>query len=217
MAKALDVIGERWTLLIVRELLLRGPCRYTDLRAGLPGVATNLLADRVRDLERAGIVGREAAPPPIATTLFDLTERGRQLRPVIQELVRWGAPLMAEPNPDDSFRGHWLIPPAELFLTDRTPTRRAITIEVRAGDQPVLIESVDGAVRIRTGTAERPDAVITASPHLVIGVLFGELTLTQARARGLHYAGDPAVLQRIRARPSPPPERERPRRRAERS
>src|SRR3954468_24706379 len=93
VAKALDVVGERWTLLIVRELLAQGACRYTDLRAGLPGIATNLLADRLRELEAAGIVEREDAPPPIATTLFRLTERGAALEPVIYALGRWGAPL----------------------------------------------------------------------------------------------------------------------------
>src|ERR687885_1607076 len=76
VAKALDLVGDRWTLLIVRELLLRGPCRYTDLRHGLPGIATNLLADRLRELERAGIISREDAPPPVATALFRLTPRG---------------------------------------------------------------------------------------------------------------------------------------------
>ena len=70
VAKSLDVVGDRWTLLIVRELALQGPCRYTDLRNGLPGIATNLLADRLRELEHAGVVSREEAPPPIATTLF---------------------------------------------------------------------------------------------------------------------------------------------------
>src|SRR5436853_1143069 len=96
VAKSLDIVGERWTLLIVRELLLRGPSRYTDLRNGLPGVATNLLADRLRELEAAGLVAREEAPPPIATTLFRLTERGAELKPVLDELMRWGLPLMAE-------------------------------------------------------------------------------------------------------------------------
>src|SRR5256885_510160 len=86
VAKSLDVVGERWTLLIVRELLLRGPSRYTDLRNGLPGIATNLLADRLQELERAGVVAREDAPPPIATTLFSLTSRGRGLASVVREL-----------------------------------------------------------------------------------------------------------------------------------
>src|SRR6516164_7447818 len=94
VAKALDVVGDRWTFLIVRELLLRGACRYTDLRAGLPGIATNLLADRLRELESAGLVRREEAPPPVATTLFQLTERGEELRPAVEELTRWGLPLM---------------------------------------------------------------------------------------------------------------------------
>src|SRR3977135_2149859 len=103
IAKALDVVGDRWNLLIVRELLLRGRCRYTDLLQGLPGIATNLLADRLRDLEHAGIVSREDAPPPIATTLFALTERGTELRPVLSELGKWGEPLMAERADEDAF------------------------------------------------------------------------------------------------------------------
>ena len=76
LAKSLDVVGDRWTLLIVRELELRGACRYTDLRNGLPGIATNLLADRLRELESEGLVAREEAPPPIASTLFRLTPAG---------------------------------------------------------------------------------------------------------------------------------------------
>jgi DNA-binding HxlR family transcriptional regulator len=88
VAKALDLVGERWTLLIVRELLARGPSRYTDLRSALPGIATNLLADRLRELESAGLVEREDAPPPVATTLFRLTGRGAALEPVITELGR---------------------------------------------------------------------------------------------------------------------------------
>src|SRR6058998_252907 len=121
VAKALDVIGNRWSLLIIRELLLQGPCRYTDLRNGLPGIATNLLAERLRELEAAGVIAREEAPPPIATTLFRLTPRGEQLRPVLDELTRWGVPLMAEQDPDDAVRSHWLAAALELVLTDRQP------------------------------------------------------------------------------------------------
>src|SRR5579884_2350481 len=108
VAKALDVIGDRWTLLIVRELLLRGPCRYTDLQHGLPGIATNLLADRLRELEQAGVIRREAAPPPVATTLFRLTSEGEELEPVIRALGRWGARFMPEPDGEEQFRSHWL-------------------------------------------------------------------------------------------------------------
>src|SRR5580765_7427522 len=108
LAKALDVIGDRWTLLIVRELLLRGPCRYTDIRNGLPGIATNLLAERLRALEDAGLAGREAAPPPIAATLLRLTPRGEELRAVVHAIGRWGGALLREPGPDDEFCSHWL-------------------------------------------------------------------------------------------------------------
>src|SRR5438876_3320830 len=135
LAKALDAVGDRWSLLIVRELMLRGACRYTDLRNGLPGIATNLLADRLRDLERAEIVSRENAPPPIASTLFRLTPRGEELKTVLVELGRWGVPCMEESVADDAFRSHWLAMPVELFLTDRTPERPPVTIELRTAGE----------------------------------------------------------------------------------
>jgi DNA-binding HxlR family transcriptional regulator len=198
LAKALDVVGDRWTLLIVRELLLRGSCRYTDLRNGLPGIATNLLADRLRELEQANIVAREEAPPPVATTLFRLTERGEELKSVLFELGRWGVPLMAEPCTDEEFRGHWLTMPVGLYLTDRTPERPPVQIEVRTGGEPILIETADGGAHARPGSAEHPDAVMTGTPQLVVGVLSGRVDLAAAEARGLQYEGDPAALSRMR-------------------
>src|SRR5436309_6373657 len=130
IAKSLDVVGDRWTLLIVRELALRGACRYTDLRNGLPGIASNLLAERLRELERAGVIAREDAPPPIATGLFRLTPWGEQLRPVLEGLIRWGIPLMAEQNPEDAVRSHWLTWALELTLSDRQPSGSPFTIEL---------------------------------------------------------------------------------------
>src|SRR5260370_11848258 len=106
MAKALDLIGDRWALLIVRELLIRGSCRYTDLREGLPGIATNLLVDRLRELEQSEVVTREVAPPPIATTLFRLTPRGEELEPIVYQLGCWGAPLLPKAPNTDAFRTH---------------------------------------------------------------------------------------------------------------
>src|SRR5690349_3680658 len=99
MARALDVVGDRWALLIVRELLTLGDCRYSDLRRGLPGLASNLLAQRLRELEELGIVRRRELPPPVGATVYTLTERGQELRGVVRELVRWGAPLMAQTAP----------------------------------------------------------------------------------------------------------------------
>ena len=96
LARALDVVGDRWTLLIVRELGLRGASRYTDLQYGLPGIATNLLADRLREMEEADIVRRHVGPPPVAAALFELTERGEELAPVLMALGRWGTELMGQ-------------------------------------------------------------------------------------------------------------------------
>src|SRR6187200_2882264 len=116
IAKALDVIGDRWNMLIVRELLLQGPCRYTDLQQGLPGIATNLLAERLRDLERQGVISREEAPPPIAASLFRLTPRGLELEDAVYELGRWGEPLMTERDSRDVYRDRWLALPVRLFV-----------------------------------------------------------------------------------------------------
>jgi DNA-binding HxlR family transcriptional regulator len=197
LAKALDVIGDRWSLLIVRELLLRDACRYTDLRDGLPGIATNLLAGRLRELEQAGVIERYDAPPPVATTLFRLTERGKELRPALHALGRWGVPLLADASDDDAFRGHWLALPLEILLGDQPPAGPA-TIEVRSGDgQPVVVEAVDGTVRTRSGAAQNPDLVLTGPPRLIVGVLLGRVGLGEARGRGLQYEGDSAALQRL--------------------
>src|SRR5947209_3321244 len=166
VAKALDLIGDRWSVLIVRELLLRGPCRYTDLLGGLPGIATNLLADRLRELAKADILAREDAPPPVATALFRLTARGEQLAPIVRELGRWGAPLMAEAAGDAAFRSRWLQLPVELFLSDRAPDRPPVQIELRTGDEPMTIRTGGGEVRAHPGAAEDPDLVLSGAPQL---------------------------------------------------
>src|SRR4051795_5095638 len=180
VAKSLDVVGDRWTLLIVIELALSGacrytdlttalpgiatnlladpralsgPCRYTDLRNGLPGIATNWLADRLRELERAGVIEREDAPPPIATTLFRLTPRGEQLRPVLDGLTRWGVPLMTEQDPNDAVRSHWIAWALELMLSDCQPDGSPFTIELQTGDSPIVLEARDGEIRSRLGPA----------------------------------------------------------------
>jgi DNA-binding HxlR family transcriptional regulator len=205
LAKALDVVGDRWTLLIVRELLLRGASRYTDLRNGLPGIATNLLAERLRALEAAGLLEREDAPPPVASTLFRLTPRGEQLKPVLDELGRWGIPYMVEgPGAGDEFRNQWLAWPVELFLSDGDPGAPPVAIEVRAGEGPMVIEAGDGAVRARPGSVEHPDAVISGEPRLLLGVLSGELDLPAARELGLQFDGDARALARVQP-PGPHP------------
>ena len=125
MAKALDVVGDRWTLLIVRELLLQGPCRFTDLRNGLPGIATNLLSTRIKEMEETGLIRREAAPPPVATTLFHLTELGRGLEPALQALTVWGIQVKGERRAADEFRSHWMTYPLHSGAGGLPPGRPA--------------------------------------------------------------------------------------------
>jgi DNA-binding HxlR family transcriptional regulator len=197
LAKSLDVVGDRWTLLIIRELAMRGACRYTDLRNGLPGIATNLLAERLRELEQAGVIAREDAPPPIASTLFRLTPRGEQLRPALEDLIRWGIPLMTEQRPDDAVRSHWIAYALELMLTDRRPDASLVTIELDIGDEPIMLETRDGAIHTRLGRTDNADAVISGEARQIMGLFLGLTELADAEAAGLSYRGDPAILDRI--------------------
>ncbi|RHW26423.1 transcriptional regulator [Nocardioides immobilis] len=199
VAKALDVVGDRWTLLVVRELLLQGGSRYTDLLNGMPGISTNLLGDRLKQLEAKGLVRREQAPPPVATTLYHLTDVGRELEPVVRELVRFGARYMADPTSDDEqFRGHWLALPVSELLDDTDPDGPPAVIETRTGDRPVFIELAGGQVRTTLTAPREADLVLAGAAQLVLGVLTGQLELPLARELGLETEGSTAPLKRLR-------------------
>ncbi len=197
LAKALDVVGDRWTMLIMRELLEQGPCRYTDLKDGLPGIATNLLSQRLRDLESAGLIRREEAAPPIATTLFHLTDAGRELEPALIALAGWGVRYMTQPNDGDEFRSHWFAFPVSLFLHDSEPSGPSASIELRTTGRPAVIEASGGLVRTRLGSAPAPDVVLSGTPRLILGLLSGHLSPAEARDLGLEISGDIAVLRRL--------------------
>ncbi len=126
-ARALDSVGDRWTLLIVRELL-GGPRRYTDLHADLPGVSTDVLASRLKDMEQSGLALRRKLPPPSAASVYELTERGLGLLPVLTALAEWGAPALAERRPTDAVRAHWSALPLLGALAGLT---REGVLEVR--------------------------------------------------------------------------------------
>jgi DNA-binding HxlR family transcriptional regulator len=205
IAKALDVVGDRWTLLIIRELLIRGACRYTDLRNGLPGIATNLLSDRIRELESAGLIRREDAPPPIATTLFHLTESGAELLPVLDAIGRWGVRYMIEPADSDEFRGHWFTFPVSFFLHDRDPDGPPVSIELRTASAPAVIEISGGSAHTRLGTAAAPDLILQGEPQLILALLAGRLTAAEAADRGLQISGDAGVLHRVLPEPAVAP------------
>lgn len=199
VAKALDVIGDRWTLLVVRELLLQGGCRYTDLFTGLPGISTSLLGDRLRQLEANGLVRREAAAPPVATTLYYLTEAGAEIEPIIKALGRFGAGYMADPTgPEEQFRSHWLAWPVTELLEDAEPGGPPVVIEIRTAERPAFIELSEGRLRTTLTASRAPDLVLAGNAQVVLGVLTGQLLLTDAYQLGLETHGTSKPLKRLR-------------------
>lgn len=197
LAKALDVIGDRWTLLIVRELIIRGEARYTDIRDGLPGIASNLLVTRLKELEAAGVLEQFDAPPPVATALYRLTPRGKELERVIDAIGLWGVPYLKEAPKSDAFCSHWITLPLRKALKDHAPGEEPAVIEVRCGEEPVTVRAVDGTVRVSVGAAENPDAIVSGTAKIVYALFRGDLDLPRAQAAGLKVSGDKEVLRRL--------------------
>jgi len=197
LAKCLDLVGDRWTLLIIRELLIRESCRYTDIRTALPGIASNLLADRLNQLESHGLIFREDAPPPVATTLFHLTERGQSLEPAILELGRWGSPLLMSPSKKDMLQAHWLVLPLRLYLRDQKPSEAKIIINVLVGAEAIAVEASQGRITVRLGALKFPDAVVKGKPESVLRLFTGRTTLAAALAEGVQWEGSPSALGRV--------------------
>src|SRR5919198_3790044 len=162
LARALDVAGERWTLLIVRELML-GPKRFTDLLEGLPGIGRNLLAERLRVLEAEGVLRRGELPPPAASRVYELTDAGRALGPAMAELGRWGIERLPPPPPEALFRPGWGVFPLSYMADTRAASGVRESYEFRIDDETFHIRVDDGAVQPRAGAPEKPDLVITMS------------------------------------------------------
>ena len=172
-AVALDVIGERWSLLLVRELL-DGPKRYSDLLAGLPGVATDVLAGRLRHLEAEGIVVRRSLPAPAASRVYELTPEGRGLEPLLVELTRWGlARLESRPAEGVAFRSHWLSLPLRAMFRPGRLGGRTLVVTIEVDGEAVTARFTDTAVSVTPGPS--PDATVT-----VRGTLEALTSLTRA-------------------------------------
>jgi len=195
-ARALDVIGDRWSLLIVRELLAR-PCRYTDLRAGLPGITSNLLAERLRQLESDAVIEREAATPPVATAVYRLTDRGRALHRVIRELGRWGAPVLDASSQDAVFQAHWLALPLDVLLADRTDLPEAI-VQINTGELPLVLHTGPAGATVTAGRATDPRLTITTQePRNILPLFTGRIAPGNATDHGVELTGDIAVLDQL--------------------
>ncbi len=193
LARGLDIVGDRWALLIVRELL-EGPRRYNELLDGLPGIATNLLSERLRGLEHGAVIERRE------DRRYALTAWGQGLREVVYAFGRWAAPLMARPAGDDAFRGHWLTHPINVLFDGIDRRRPRLTVEVDVGDEPVTIESAAGRVRAIPGRAAAPDLVLSGAPDGIVGLLAGRLDPARAAKRGVTIKGDASKLAKLRPR-----------------
>jgi len=193
LARGLDVVGDRWSLLIVRELL-EGPRRYNELLDGLPGIATNLLAERLRALEEAAVLIRHD------DHRYALTKWGHGLHDVVYAVGRWASPLMGRMAPDDEFRSHWLSHPIHLLYEGVDRSRPSLTVEVNIGDAPMAIQSVAGRVSVVPGRPGSPDLVLSGPPDGVVGLLAGRLDRGAALKLGVTIKGDARKLAGLRPR-----------------
>jgi DNA-binding HxlR family transcriptional regulator len=193
IARTLDVVGERWALLVVRELLL-GPQRFSDLRAELPGVSSNLLTDRLRELETRGVVRRRVLPPPAGSSVYELTDRGRQLEPVLDALGHWGA--TESPPADASLSATAVL----LFLRGSlraNPGAPSGAFRLQLDNRVWTLVCRDDVFEIEPGDVEA-DAGIRTDPDTLNALLLDPDGLDAALAAGgAEIEGDVAALHRL--------------------
>jgi DNA-binding HxlR family transcriptional regulator len=192
LARALDLVGERWSLLIVRELTI-GPRRYRDLLDGLPGVPTNLLATRLRDLQAAGIVTKRVLAPPTAVTVYELTAAGRALGPALTELREWGARYGSPAQNDDVARPAWALMSASSRPTALPHGR---ICELRVGSEVFQLSNEGAGLTVRGGQPGRTDSVITLSADILYRLMAGSLTAAAARRQST-IDGDPGPARHL--------------------
>jgi DNA-binding HxlR family transcriptional regulator len=196
VARALDLVGERWALLVVREMLL-GPKRFTDLRAGLPHVSPDVLAQRLRELEESGIVRRGTLPPPAGSRIYELTERGRELEPVVIALGRFGSVAPFPPGDAQIGVDAVMIALKSLFAPSAADGLDA-SYELRFGEHRFHVRVSDGRLDVVREGADAPDATIETDPGTLATVLWHGHELDEARRSGsLSIEGDGAAVARF--------------------
>src|SRR5713101_1511312 len=207
IARALGVVGERWSLLLVRELTF-GPRRYRDLATGLPGIPSNVLAARLKDLQAAGVVTRRTLPAPTDVTVYELTDAGRALQPALKELLDWGLRYGPEPSEDDAGQPGWGL----LGAAGRPAALPAgQTCELRVGPEVFYLGSDAGTLTVRRGPAPDGDAVVTMSADTFYSLLTGQMTVAGATGNST-VDGDTEIARRALeplaaagAKPAPSP------------
>jgi DNA-binding HxlR family transcriptional regulator len=194
IARALDVVGERWTFLIVRELLT-GPKRFKDLLEGLPGIGTNLLSGRLKELEGEGLLRRATLPPPAGSAVYELTERGRDLEPVLMGLARWGVDLLGSPRPGEAFKPAWAVQAIKATVRPEAARWVRETYEFRVGEDVFHVRVDDGVSEPEYGSAWEPDLVLETDPDTFLALVSGRIEASDAIEAGkLDVEGDTEAL-----------------------
>lgn len=197
LARGMDVVGERWTVLIVRELLA-GPRRYTDLHADLPGVSTDVLASRLKEMENDGLVTRRRLAPPAATAVYELTPRGRDLLPALMVLADWGAADLAQRRPTDALRAHWFAIPLMHRIAELVAPCAGV-VEVRLSEGTFHILLNDSRPAYAHGPAEQPDAQLTMDARSCLALTQGAAPLSEMIKKGeASIAGDSPLADALR-------------------
>lgn len=175
LARAAEVLGERWTLPLVRELLV-GPQRFSDLRRRLPGLSSSVLATRLARLEALEIVVREELPPPAASTVYTLTEHGRALQPVLREAMRWGVRFLGAPMAGDHFEPDWIPLAFRFFARSEATPARSFEVRIATGEEPLRVHVRGGRAGTRV-SAPGPafELAFTAPPLIVLGLASGSM------------------------------------------
>src|SRR5687768_1768198 len=196
IAHGLDLVGERWALLVVRELLL-GPKRFTDLRGGLPSASTNVLSQRLRELEQAGIVRRRKLPPPAGSSVYELTEWGRELKPIVLSLGTWA--VRSPSFPDDAPVGtDSVVLALGTFFDARAAGGLSARYELRLDDSTFNVHIGDGTIALDRGPAEDPDAIIETDAATFSAVVWNGRELAAAeRAGNVAITGDRRMVDRL--------------------
>jgi DNA-binding HxlR family transcriptional regulator len=198
IARALEIVGQRWSLLIVRELVL-GPKRYTDLRRALPGMWTNLLAERLRELEEVGVIRRSELPPPAARTVYELTDRGRELQDVLLALGRWGIDLLPRRRGDGAPTSSAVLVGLWAFFQADASSEIDEVYGLEIGEENLTAIVRRGRLELLPGTASAPAAVLRAHPSALLDLRLGRLDLAKAIATArVSFQGKKAAVARLR-------------------
>lgn len=196
IARALDIVGERWALLVIRELLL-GPKRFTDLRAGLPGISANILSQRLRELEASGVILRRQLEPPAGSSVYELTDRGRGLEHVIVDLGRWGVQNTSS-QPDAPIGVDSVILSLRALFDPKAAGDFHAEYELRLDGYRFRAVVDDGRIDLARGAAEHADAVLETTPRQLDSLVSGEVSVTElVHSGGLTVEGDLAAVERF--------------------